>query len=196
VDALDLRPDGYGGTYKLIGGRPALDLVNTVSWPDRPRRHDWFSSPVNVERWLRAVGLPARRVTAGDLGAIAGVRAAVTEVIRPLARGAAPRRGAVEALNPLVQAAASRRRIDPATLGWTWPRAASATELFDPVLADAADIVTTDWGGRLKHCPSCDWVFLDETRNGRRRWCDMADCGSRAKARDYYHRQRDERPRR
>jgi predicted RNA-binding Zn ribbon-like protein len=33
-------------------------------------------------------------------------------------------------------------------------------------------------------------VFLDESRGKRRRWCDMNDCGSRAKARRYYHRQK------
>jgi predicted RNA-binding Zn ribbon-like protein len=25
-------------------------------------------------------------------------------------------------------------------------------------------------------------VFFDNTKNGRRRWCDMATCGNRAKA--------------
>jgi len=33
---------------------------------------------------------------------------------------------------------------------------------------------------------NCGWLFLDESRGKRRRWCDMNDCGSRAKARRYY----------
>jgi predicted RNA-binding Zn ribbon-like protein len=36
----------------------------------------------------------------------------------------------------------------------------------------------------------CGWIFLDDSRGKRRRWCDMNDCGSRAKARQYYARQR------
>lgn len=32
----------------------------------------------------------------------------------------------------------------------------------------------------------CGWLFLDESRGKRRQWCDMKDCGSRAKARRYY----------
>lgn len=32
----------------------------------------------------------------------------------------------------------------------------------------------------------CGWLFLDESRGKRRRWCDMKDCGSRAKALWYY----------
>ena len=37
----------------------------------------------------------------------------------------------------------------------------------------------------------CGWVFLDETKNRRRRWCSMKDCGNRAKARRHYARQRE-----
>ncbi|WP_344746998.1 CGNR zinc finger domain-containing protein [Streptosporangium vulgare] len=35
-------------------------------------------------------------------------------------------------------------------------------------------------------CPSCYWLFLDTSKNGRRRWCSMTTCGSRDKARRYY----------
>lgn len=36
---------------------------------------------------------------------------------------------------------------------------------------------------RVKACPGpgCAWVFVDRSRNGSRRWCDMAECGNRAK---------------
>ncbi len=37
---------------------------------------------------------------------------------------------------------------------------------------------------RLRTCANdtCRWVFFDTSRTGRRRWCDMATCGNRAKA--------------
>ena len=37
---------------------------------------------------------------------------------------------------------------------------------------------------RVRRCadPNCTHVFLDSTKNGRRRWCDMRTCGNRAKA--------------
>ena len=40
---------------------------------------------------------------------------------------------------------------------------------------------------------ACGWLFLDESRGKRRRWCDMKDCGSRAKARSFYQRHKDDR---
>ena len=35
---------------------------------------------------------------------------------------------------------------------------------------------------------SCDWLFLDISRNQMRRWCDMKTCGNRDKARRHYER--------
>ncbi|WP_083786996.1 CGNR zinc finger domain-containing protein [Stackebrandtia nassauensis] len=45
---------------------------------------------------------------------------------------------------------------------------------------------------RLKLCaaPDCRWAFYDPSRNRSATWCNMAVCGSRAKARSYYRRQR------
>lgn len=45
---------------------------------------------------------------------------------------------------------------------------------------------------RLKACPGehCGWVYYDQSRNNSSRWCSMAVCGGRTKARRHYHRQR------
>lgn len=190
MDAVPLDPAGYGGTYKLVGGRRALDLVNTISWPDSARRHDWFDPPGNITAWLEAVGLEPIAVPAEEVDAVANVRAAIAAVVRPLARSDRPMPEAVAAFNELLGRAGARRRLDHASLAWTWPRPTRPREAFDPVLCDAADLLATGNHDRLKHCPSCHWLFYDRTRNGRRRWCDMADCGSRAKARAYYQRTR------
>jgi len=38
MEAVPLQAGDYAGTYKLVGGRPSLDLVNTVSWPGTETR--------------------------------------------------------------------------------------------------------------------------------------------------------------
>ncbi|HYM49146.1 MAG TPA: CGNR zinc finger domain-containing protein [Candidatus Limnocylindrales bacterium] len=45
---------------------------------------------------------------------------------------------------------------------------------------------------RLRICdnPECGWVFSDRSRTGRRRWCDMATCGNRAKVARHRARQK------
>lgn len=188
MDALPLDPDGYGGTYKLVGGRPCLDLVNTVSWPGTDRQHDWFGVAGNVDRWLSGVGL--ERAPSVHLDEVRGIRSVIADVIRPVAAGSAPAGGAVERFNHQLASATALRRIDPVDLGWTWRTPSTVGEALAPVVLDAAECLVSVDRGRLKHCPSCDWVFEDQTRNKQRRWCDMDDCGSRAKARAYYHRKR------
>jgi len=187
MDDPKLDPGTYVGSYKMIGGRPSLDFINTVSWPDTDRQHDWFDIPDNVLRWAEAVGIEMTVPTAEDLRRTLELRAIVRDVIMPLARGQHPVRNHIDAFNSVVSAAVARRRIDPVTLEWFWPPTCAPNEALDPVVFDAARVVVGD-RSRLKHCPSCDWVFEDHTRNGKRRWCDMRDCGSRAKSRAYYHR--------
>jgi predicted RNA-binding Zn ribbon-like protein len=202
MDPVPLDPRDYGGSYKLVGGRPALDLVNTVSWPGLPRQHDWFDPVENVPRWALAVGITAPEVAARltreltedparaarELGAVRRLRATLAEVVVPRVRDDAPSRSAVTAFNRLLARAAPRRQLDPDTLAWTFEEPAGLEHALAPAVVDAADVLTGADPGRLGQCPGCDWVFLDTTRSGRRRWCDMADCGSRAKARAHYAR--------
>jgi predicted RNA-binding Zn ribbon-like protein len=186
MHAIELDPGDYRGSYKLVGGRLSLDLVNTVSWPATERSHEWLDSVANLQRWLKAVGLtPAK---ACDLSVAIELRELLAAVLRPLAHGKMPPRGAIVRLDDRIAEAAVQRSIDPATLSWRWRKPADTAASLAPVLADAADLITTGDRKRLRFCPACDWLFEDQTRNGRRRWCDMADCGSRDKARRYYHR--------
>ena len=59
----------------------------------------------------------------------------------------------------------------------------------------AADLLTAPERSRVRLCEAtaldgCGWLFLDTSRNGTRRWCEMASCGNRYKARRHYARVR------
>ena len=76
---------------------------------------------------------------------------------------------------------------------WTWESGPPGWgRLLWPMVQSAAKVLTSDDVVRLKKSLSsnCAWVFLDTTRNGTRRWCDMKVCGNRAKALRYYARHR------
>ena len=189
MEPLDLDEAGYAGTYKLIGGRWSLDLVNTVSWPGQDRQHDWLDAPGNVVAWLEAVGLPApNTVQVSELDEVHQIRGAITAILTPVCNEEMPSPGDIEVFNRHLKRMQGQRRLDPAELTWSWMSPERLRDFFNPVVLDAADLVTGQRRERLKSCPGCGWVFEDQTRNGRRRWCDMTDCGSRAKARSYYHR--------
>ena len=64
------------------------------------------------------------------------------------------------------------------------------------VALSARELLLALPGGRLRVCAGdeCGWLFLDSSKAGRRRWCSMADCGNRAKARRHYARHHPRRP--
>ncbi|QHT69975.1 hypothetical protein GXP67_26675 [Rhodocytophaga rosea] len=67
------------------------------------------------------------------------------------------------------------------------------TDLYLPLrmaLKSGYDILTRQEPRRMKECSGCGWLFLDQSKNNTRRWCDMQACGSIDKSRSYYQRKK------
>lgn len=64
---------------------------------------------------------------------------------------------------------------------------ALAIRIVGAVARSATDLLTSGELERVKVCDAhdCGWFFVDVSRNRSRRWCDMAGCGNRDKARRY-----------
>src|ERR687894_218821 len=54
-----------------------------------------------------------------------------------------------------------------------------------PLAYAAWDLLTTGPLNRVKRCPACPWIYLDQSKNSSRRWCTMDDCGKAVKMRRY-----------
>jgi predicted RNA-binding Zn ribbon-like protein len=71
-----------------------------------------------------------------------------------------------------------------------WVLTGDLDELLWPVAVDAWDVLTGPALARVHECPGddgqCGWLFVDTSRSGTRRWCDMRTCGNRAKVRAHY----------
>jgi predicted RNA-binding Zn ribbon-like protein len=117
---------------------------------------------------------------------VRSVRAALREVAHAVSHG---RPAGADALAEVNRAIAARERIelvrapDGASVGHS-----HVGDPLDDALARLADPLVREIGAgradRVRICANdtCRWVFYDESRAGRRRWCDMASCGNRAKA--------------
>lgn len=192
----------------FIGGDAALDFVNTVSGRDQSPR-DWIDSYARLLEWAALVRLLPERNLRALTRKMHGEPAAAA---RALTRAKELR----EELFALVSAMAAGNtppKSALATLREHWLAGTDAHELrFEKgqvsadVRADAADFdlvaamvayrmvehVLSQPVDRLRMCggTNCAWVFIDSSKAGRRRWCDMAVCGNVAKAQRFYARSR------
>ncbi len=61
------------------------------------------------------------------------------------------------------------------------PDRAALDRVLWPVVCLAVEVLTSSEIARVKECANpddCDWLFLDSSKNNRRRWCSMEGCGS------------------
>jgi predicted RNA-binding Zn ribbon-like protein len=91
--------------------------------------------------------------------------------------------------------AASTGAAESQRFAWSWKGVEDdLASLLWPVARSITSLLTSPELARVRECAddSCGWLFLDLSRNASRRWCDMADCGNRAKARRYRERKKGE----
>ncbi len=182
-----------------------LDFVNTEgternSPPDRLESLDVFLEWA-VDRGVvearqaaavrRATGGPQK--IEGFLTAGRTLREALYRIFSALAAGAEPAASDLTVLDRQLAGALPRLELtrDAGAFGWAFSEApARAEELLWPIALSAADLLRSERLARVKECAgdTCSWMFIDTSRNRSRRWCDMSDCGNRAKARRFYHR--------
>ena len=76
---------------------------------------------------------------------------------------------------------------------WSWMAQDDVLDrMLWPVIRSAADLLTSEelWAVKICASESCNWLFLDTSKNQSRRWCDMKSCGNRAKVRRHYERKK------
>ena len=190
---------------ELSGGALALDFANTVGGTHVSPTHDHLRDYGDIVRFAELAGGlapsvakrlaqraerdPRRASAVYELGI--ALREAVWAVFSALASGDVPRESDLALIGDAAAAGAARSRLvyDRDGVGWSLP--SDSDELERPlweIARSAAELLTSDEHDRIKECASttCEWVFLDRSRNHSRRWCDMSDCGNRAKARRFH----------
>jgi predicted RNA-binding Zn ribbon-like protein len=197
-------------TVELVGGDLAFDLVNTASARrDGPFRERLLTYD-DLVRWAERVALlgPTRarglrseaHVRPADAAAaldrMRALREAIYRVFSAIAQEEEPASHDIGHIQAAAAEAAVRRRIVRRTDGqfhYEWPDSTDLAQLAWPVAVSAADLLVSGDHARIKECATdnCNWLFIDSSRNRSRRWCDMKDCGNRAKARRHYHRSRE-----
>ncbi len=183
---MEPQPAGHAHETDL---ETCLEFVNTLDredgtpvdrLPDTRSALEWFVAHdlVHPERARE----PADRV----LERVRSVRAALREVVDAVAEDRAADARALATINRTLSRrdaielvpAPDGARVDHRHVGD--PVDGALARLADPLVG----LVAAGDAQRLRICANeaCRWAFYDTSRTGRRRWCDMATCGNRAKA--------------
>ena len=194
---------------RLVGGMGVLDFLNTCDGR-RPGTGlaeviDKLSNLEDIVHWFHHAGLIGshehERLVQLVHGAswhsitafsqLIAFRESLYRVFLAVALGDPVDPESMEELNAALAQTAAYRQVVPVPGGfiWRWLPVDSLESMtagfIGRMAVQAAGLLTSPDLSRLKACatPDCDWLFVDTSKNGRRRWCQMNVCGAREKAR-------------
>jgi predicted RNA-binding Zn ribbon-like protein len=192
----------------LVGGHVVLDLVNTVTGRDS-RPTDWLETYERVLEWaaltdtfdasslhmLDGMRTADGRAAARALTRLRDLREAVYDVVVATISGEPAPEQALSRLEEHWKNAVVSARLTFSEGRAELQLDAVSSRLEHPrhlLSLSAFDLLQTLPLERTRECasPPCTWIFIDRSRGGQRRWCDMATCGNQAKSRRHYERTR------
>ncbi|TCP28746.1 putative RNA-binding Zn ribbon-like protein [Scopulibacillus darangshiensis] len=193
----------------MIGERLCLDFANTAGWHNGDNPNEWLINYEKLLAWSRHAEIlntsqekalleKARRHSDQAEKALEEaieLREAIFRLFRSIATGKKTDTFDLAILNKYFTKANYFAEIIPrdGEFALTFQRGEDQLNcMLHPIVKSAIDLLLSGKLNRVKLCEGdpCGWLFFDSSRNKSRRWCTMADCGNRAKARRFYHRKK------
>ena len=205
--------------FKLLGGHPSLDFVNTVgAWVVDPNRKGGRNETVLREKlncyadlvaWGRHVDLLTdteakqllRSATQQPKSASIVLKRAINlrGTLYRLFKAVVQQRRSdsldIQRLNDELLIARDHQILlsSGSKLEWHWTAFdRDLDRVLWPLTIYAAELLASDDLSRLRQCrgEECGWLFMDVSRNRSRQWCEMRDCGNLAKVKRFRQRKR------
>lgn len=193
----------YGYLYELSGGELCLDFANTVDSRPTERRRDLIPTYGDLLTWgvqaevlsdseaktLRRAAVSNAPAAEATLEPARELRETLFELFAAVANGEPPPGTLVSVLNEFLPAAYEQLHLisDGAGCQVAWKQTDALDRVLWPVVRSAVQLLTSNRLDRVRECAAkdCRWLFMDQSRNRSRRWCDMTVCGNRDKIRRF-----------
>jgi predicted RNA-binding Zn ribbon-like protein len=192
--------------YRTKTGWLCLDFANTVDWHASENPVDSLNEYADLVKWSADRGIISGdakdvllRKSEEKLVEAQAVVEKAREIREDLYRifsdtvhGNPIKIADLKGFNKALASVLSHSRLAPYERGLRWDWDSSSDKLDSiiwPVVKSAVDLMTSEAVKRVGQCADekgCGWLFWDSSRNRSRRWCDMKDCGNRAKVRRFY----------
>src|ERR1700730_4379937 len=195
--------------FELIGGNVCLDFVNTLDDRPRDKPNELLTNYYELARFGEDTGiltpeqldfLYERVHLAPDeaedaLRRARNLREALHDIFSAVVRKENAPQVAMDRLNANIHGAALHSRLVQGEEGLEWhfdDLTSSFNAMLWPIVRAAAELLASPDLARVRACssPTCQWFFLDTSKNHHRRWCSMKECGNRAKVRKFYARKK------
>lgn len=187
----------------FVGGAICLDFVNTQGGQDKTRdlerlatfqdAIDWarLTKTISSEegRALEAAALKAPEKAARCLEQLQAFRECLYRLFAALAIDQAPRPDDEGDMRRAVAAAIGIARLERHEGGCVWTidvEKAGLCTLLGRITLDAQRLMLGSELPFVRECDRCSWLFVDRTKNKRRRWCNTETCGNRTRAARHY----------
>lgn len=191
--------------YEWFGGMLCLDAVNTQMMIDGAPADGWTDFAA-LASWLETAQFLApqnrREIEANwpddEKNRVLEAAKTLRGAIRGLCEEIVDSRvseASLDALNVVLERRATHSRIEregETGFHWSEQTALDGEDILVPIARSAAMLLCERDHTLLKKCsnPGCILWFYDTTKNRGRRWCSMATCGNRHKAKAHYARQK------
>jgi predicted RNA-binding Zn ribbon-like protein len=193
----------------LIAGAVCLDFINTLDdrFSDEPKEllatyidlarfaeNARIISDLQVDRLFTSSQQNPQGAERARQSAIR-MREAMYEVFWAVVQSKPVPKSPLMVLDGYVQESAQHLHLVPGKGHFDWQFDSSVNNFeapLWPIARSAAELLASDQLEFVRACASktCEWLFLDESKSHRRRWCDMTKCGNRAKAQRFYEKQK------
>lgn len=198
--------------FRLVGGDLSLDFTNTMGGKRGATTRESLNRYIDLLSWFEQ----ARVVEDAEVAKLAReaerqpeeaarvlerairLRESIYNLCAAVVEGRASPKSDLERLNSELAVGLGGLRVLPAkgdsTFTWGWKIGDGLDAPLGPVVRAAADLFTDAHKlEQLRRCggDNCGWLFIDSSKNHSRRWCDMQDCGNRAKVRRHRLKERE-----
>jgi predicted RNA-binding Zn ribbon-like protein len=192
--------------YRTRTGWLCLDFANTVDWHASNSPVESLNKYADLIQWSADRGIISgdakdallRKSEEKPIEAQAvldkarEIRENIYQILSDTAHGRPIKITDLKGFNKALANMLSHSRLAPYERGLRWDWDSHSDKLDSviwPIVRSAVDLMTSGAIKRVGQCADergCGWLFWDSSRNRSRRWCDMSDCGNRAKVRRFY----------
>jgi predicted RNA-binding Zn ribbon-like protein len=184
-----------------------LSYANTLTWRGHSAPVEKLRELADILGWIERTGVVTAAATrsirqwsrthaenaATVFAEAIAIREALFRIFSAIAVGESIRPKDFALLKTAVAKTPPRSQLNRAGEHYAWQideLRPSVADVLAPVLWSAGDLLLDAGQRRIRCCANkeCLWLFIDQSKNGTRRWCDMSACGNRAKARRHYSR--------